>query len=77
MTAANGRAAGAARAAGDDAEHLKHHWDYISARCQMLDALLTRYISSLVYRQWWKTAPAFLRAAMVAIQSATDNAPAT
>ena len=63
-------------AAGDDAEHLKHHWDYIyePGAKEVLDALLTRYIESLVYQAVVENSASEQSARMVAMKSATDNA---
>ncbi len=63
-------------AAGDDAESLKHHWDYIyepDAK-EVLDALLTRYIESLVYQAVVENVASEQSARMVAMKSASDNA---
>jgi len=54
----------------------QHHWDYIyepSART-VLDALLTRYIESLVYQAVVDNGACEQAARMVAMKSATDNA---
>ncbi|AGA89970.1 ATP synthase, F1 gamma subunit [Thioflavicoccus mobilis 8321] len=53
-----------------------HHWDYIyepDARV-VLDALLTRYIESLVYQAVVENGACEQAARMVAMKSATDNA---
>ena len=63
-------------AEGDDAEELKHHWDYIyepGAR-DVLDNLLVRYIESLAYQAVVENAACEQSARMVAMKSATDNA---
>lgn len=63
-------------APGDDAEQLKHHWDYIyePGAKDVLDALLTRYIESLVYQSVVENAACEQSARMVAMKSASDNA---
>jgi len=61
---------------GDDAEELKHHWDYIyepDAK-QVLDALLQRYMESVVYQAVVENGACEMAARMVAMKSATDNA---
>ncbi|HHI76496.1 MAG TPA: F0F1 ATP synthase subunit gamma [Gammaproteobacteria bacterium] len=61
---------------GEDAEELKHHWDYIyepDAR-EVLDALLTRYIESVAYQAVVENGACEMAARMVAMKSATDNA---
>lgn len=63
-------------AAGDDADELKHHWDYIyepGAR-EVLDNLLVRYIESLAYQAVVENGACEQSARMVAMKSATDNA---
>ena len=63
-------------AAGEDAEQLRHHWDYIyePASKDVLDGLLTRYIESLVYQAVVENAACEQSARMVAMKSASDNA---
>jgi len=63
-------------AAGEDAEQLKHHWDYIyePGAKEVLDGLLTRYIESLVYQAVVENSACEQAARMVAMKSATDNA---
>ena len=63
-------------AAGDDADELKHHWDYIyePGAKEVLDGLLTRYIESLVYQAVVENSACEQSARMVAMKSATDNA---
>jgi len=63
-------------AAGEDAEQLKHHWDYIyePGAKEVLDGLLTRYIESLVYQSVVENGACEQAARMVAMKSATDNA---
>jgi len=61
--------------AGED-EQLKHHWDYMyepEAR-DVLNALLTRYIESLVYQGVVENLSSEQAARMVAMKSASDNA---
>lgn len=63
-------------APGDNAEDLKHHWDYIyepEAR-DVLDNLLVRYIESLAYQAVVENGACEQSARMVAMKSATDNA---
>ncbi|MFK5970196.1 MAG: F0F1 ATP synthase subunit gamma [Candidatus Marithrix sp.] len=57
-------------------EQLKHHWDYIyePESKEVLDALLTRYIESLVYQSVVENAACEQAARMVAMKSASDNA---
>ena len=60
----------------DDNRDMKHYWDYLyepDAR-EVLDALLMRYIESLVYRGVVENIACEMAARMVAMQSATDNA---
>ena len=61
---------------GENAEELKHHWDYIyePGAKDVLDNLLTRYIESLVYQAVVENAACEQSARMVAMKSATDNA---
>ncbi len=62
--------------AGQDAEELKHHWDYIyepDARA-VLDTLLVSYIESLSYQAVVENGACEQSARMVAMKSATDNA---
>jgi len=63
-------------AAGDDAEELKHHWDYIYEpdAHDVLDDLLVRYIESLAYQAVVENSACEQSARMVAMKSATDNA---
>jgi len=63
-------------AAGDDSEHLGHHWDYIyepDAR-DVLESLLVRYIESVAYQAVVENGACEMSARMVAMKSATDNA---
>ena len=63
-------------AAGEDADKLKHHWDYLyePEAKGVLDSLLTRYIESLVYQAVVENAACEQSARMVAMKSASDNA---
>jgi F-type H+-transporting ATPase subunit gamma len=63
-------------APGEDADDLKHHWDYIyePGAKEVLDGLLTRYIESLVYQSVVENAACEQSARMVAMKSASDNA---
>ena len=57
---------------------MAHHWDYLyepGAR-EVLDALLLRYIESLVYQGVVENVACEMAARMVAMQSASDNAGA-
>ncbi len=57
-------------------EELKHHWDYIyepDAR-EVMDALLMRYIESLVYQGVVENIACEMAARMVAMKAASDNA---
>jgi F-type H+-transporting ATPase subunit gamma len=62
--------------AGEPDKQLKHHWDYIYEpdSKEVLDALLTRYIESLVYQAVVENGASEQAARMVAMKSATDNA---
>lgn len=55
---------------------LKHHWDYIyePESKDVVDALMTRYIESLVYQAVVENGACEQSARMVAMKSATDNA---
>jgi F-type H+-transporting ATPase subunit gamma len=55
---------------------LQHHWDYIyePESKEVLDALLTRYIESLVYQSVVENVACEQAARMVAMKSASDNA---
>jgi len=60
----------------EDDDNLKHHWDYIyepDAK-DVLDALLMRYIESLVYQGVVENIACEMSARMIAMKSATDNA---
>ena len=57
-------------------ETIKHHWDYIyepDAKA-VIDALLMRYIESLVYQGVVENVACEMAARMVAMKSATENA---
>ena len=57
-------------------EELRHHWDYIYEpdSKDVLDALLMRYIESLVYQGVVENLASEQAARMVAMKAATDNA---
>jgi F-type H+-transporting ATPase subunit gamma len=57
-------------------EELKHHWDYMyePEAKEVLDALLMRYIESLVYQGVVENLACEQAARMVAMKSASDNA---
>lgn len=59
-----------------DEEQLKHHWDYIYEpdSKELLDALLMRYIESLVYQGVIENIACEQSARMIAMKSASDNA---
>jgi F-type H+-transporting ATPase subunit gamma len=61
---------------GDDQPELKHHWDYIyePGAKEVIDALLTRYIESQVYRGVVENLACEQSARMVAMKAASDNA---
>ncbi|MCN4143644.1 MAG: F0F1 ATP synthase subunit gamma [Thiohalomonas sp.] len=58
------------------AGHMKYHWDYLYEPDAegVIDALLMRYIESLVYQSVVENAACEQGARMVAMKSATDNA---
>lgn len=60
----------------DEAEKLKHHWDYIYEpdSKEVLDDLLTRYIETLVYQAAVENLACEQSARMVAMKAASDNA---
>ncbi len=63
--------------AGDDSdEEIAHHWDYIyePGAKEVMDALLMRYIESLVYQGLVENIACEMAARMVAMKAATDNA---
>lgn len=57
-------------------EKMKHHWDYLYEPDaeKVIDALLNRYIESLVYQAVVENIACEQGARMVAMKSATDNA---
>ena len=62
---------------GDDSdEQIAHHWDYIyePGAKEVMDALLMRYIESLVYQGLVENVACEMAARMVAMKAATDNA---
>jgi F-type H+-transporting ATPase subunit gamma len=63
-------------ARADEAEKLKHHWDYIyePGSKEVLDDLLTRYIETLVYQGTVENLACEQSARMVAMKAASDNA---
>ena len=62
--------------AAEEDDRLKHHWDYIYEpdSQEVLDALLMRYIESLVYQGVVENVACEMAARMVAMKSASDNA---
>jgi len=62
--------------ADEEDEKLAHHWDYIyePEAQEVLDALLIRYIDSLVYQGVVENIACEQAARMVAMKSASDNA---
>lgn len=63
-------------AEGEDADELKHHWDYIyePEAKDVLDSLMIRYVESLIYQAVVENAACEQSARMVAMKSASDNA---
>jgi F-type H+-transporting ATPase subunit gamma len=61
---------------GDESEQRKYRWDYLYEPDSkpVVDALLTRYIESLVYQGVVENLACEQAARMVAMKSATDNA---
>lgn len=60
----------------EESEERKHHWDYIyepDAK-DVLDALLVRYVESIVYRGVVENIACEMSARMIAMKSASDNA---
>ena len=59
-----------------DAPDMHHHWDYLYEpdAAEVLDALLTRYIESQIYRGVVENVACEMAARMVAMKSASDNA---
>ncbi len=62
--------------ADDDHANMKYHWDYLyePEAEEVIDALLMRYIESLVYQGVVENVACEQSARMVAMRSATDNA---
>jgi F-type H+-transporting ATPase subunit gamma len=62
--------------AEEDSDVRSHHWDYIyepNAK-DVLDALLVRYVESIVYRGVVENVACEMSARMIAMKSASDNA---
>lgn len=59
-----------------DEEEIKHHWDYLyePESKSVIDALMQRYIESLVYQGVVENVACEMSARMVAMKSASDNA---
>ncbi len=59
-----------------DTEQLKTHWDYIYEpdSVPVMDALMIRYIESLVYQGVVENVACEMAARMIAMKAATDNA---
>jgi F-type H+-transporting ATPase subunit gamma len=57
-------------------DSIKHHWDYIyePESKEVIDALMQRYIESLVYQAVVENVACEMSARMVAMKSASDNA---
>lgn len=57
-------------------EEMKHHWDYLyePESKSVIDALMQRYIESLVYQGVVENVACEMSARMVAMKSASDNA---
>ena len=55
---------------------MSHHWDYIyePESAEVLDALMLRYVESLVYQGVVENIASEMAARMVAMKAATDNA---
>jgi len=60
----------------DETNQIKYHWDYLyePEAEEVIDALLMRYIESLVYQTVVENVACEQGARMVAMKSATDNA---
>ncbi|MCP3852366.1 MAG: ATP synthase F1 subunit gamma, partial [Gammaproteobacteria bacterium] len=60
----------------DDKANIKYHWDYLYEPDAevVIDALLMRYIESLVYQGVVENMACEMAARMIAMKSATDNA---
>ena len=62
--------------AAEPDERLEQHWDYLyepDAR-EVVDALMMRYVESLIYRGVVENISCEMAARMVAMKSASDNA---
>ncbi|QLQ32744.1 MAG: F0F1 ATP synthase subunit gamma [Candidatus Thiothrix singaporensis] len=59
-----------------DESSIKHHWDYIyePESKEVIDALMQRYVESLVYQGVVENVACEMSARMVAMKSASDNA---
>ena len=59
-----------------DEEEIKYHWDYIyePESQEVIDALMQRYIESLIYQAVVENVACEMSARMVAMKSASDNA---
>lgn len=59
-----------------DVDSIKHHWDYIyePESKEVIDALMQRYVESLVYQAVVENVACEMSARMVAMKSASDNA---
>ena len=57
-------------------DSIKHHWDYLyePESKDVIDALMQRYIESLVYQGAVENVACEMAARMVAMKSASDNA---
>lgn len=62
--------------ASESSDSMSHHWDYIyePESRQIVDALMTRYIESIVYRAVVENIACEQSARMVAMKAASDNA---
>lgn len=61
---------------GEQEEEIAHHWDYIyePEAKEVIDALMVRYIESLIYQSVVENIACEQSARMVAMKSASDNA---
>lgn len=59
-----------------DEKSIKHHWDYLyePESKEVIDALMQRYVESLVYQGVVENVACEMSARMVAMKSASDNA---
>ena len=57
-------------------DSIKHHWDYLyePESKEVIDALMQRYIESLIYQGAVENVACEMAARMVAMKSASDNA---